>query len=424
MPTNQKMKAQRRMMSDTMSPSFLNEKTAPSIHQAVMDLMELWKVKARLAGSQRVFQADVDLRHAILDALWPVALGTHPGTVKAQTEALKESSEIPETNSDVVEFSSFHVPETFEAMAGIADSVESILSSPFPAIHHWILRQFPKLRTVFQVKERLITSSLEAALNRAQEGSKIQSAADLILSRALKTGTADVASPVVRDELFGFLVAGHDTTATTLAWGVKYLSDHPAVLDKLRRRMRKAWPYTKVPTAEDLVRTSVPYLEAVVEEIARCSGTQSAISRRTTKDVNIMNVLIPKGTDVFFMTNGPDFREVKIPVFPAYKGPSEDPRPGFWPDYTLGYFCPERWINFEGDGEQFVQDAGPSYPFGAGFRGCFGKRLARLQLRIAVALLVSSFELEDVPQALSSYAATDKLNHHPQQCYVRLREIK
>jgi cytochrome P450 len=33
----------------------------------------------------------------------------------------------------------------------------------------------------------------------------------------------------IRDELFGFLVAGHDTTSTTLCWGVKFLTQHQEV---------------------------------------------------------------------------------------------------------------------------------------------------------------------------------------------------
>ncbi|EJT67975.1 hypothetical protein GGTG_14448 [Gaeumannomyces tritici R3-111a-1] len=60
-------------------------------------------------------------------------------------------------------------------------------------------------------------------------------------------------------------------------------------------------------------------------------------------------------------------------------------------------------------------------PFGLGTRGCFGRRLAYLEQRVSLTLLVWSFELSPCPPELSGYAAVDGLTHRPKQCYVRLR---
>jgi cytochrome P450 len=71
----------------------------------------------------------------------------------------------------------------------------------------------------------------------------------------------------------------------------------------------------------------------------------------------------------------------------------------------------------------FNGNAGPHLGFGGGPRGCYGRRLAYMELRLVIVLLVWTFELEKCPEELSSYAGWDKLTHVAQQCYVRLRKL-
>jgi len=54
---------------------------------------------------------------------------------------------------------------------------------------------------------------------------------------------------VLKDELFGFLLAGHETSSTTIAWGLKLLTDHQDVQHKLREAMRSAMPEAVGETA-------------------------------------------------------------------------------------------------------------------------------------------------------------------------------
>ena len=103
-----------------------------------------------------------------------------------------------------------------------------------------------------------------------------------------------------------------------------------------------------------------------------------------------------------------------------------------WNDNDRALFVPERWLvpvrggRNEADGEadtevEFDPAAGPSLPFGLGVRGCFGRRLAYMELRILFTLIVWNFELQLCPAELSSYRAIDGLTHKPQQCFLRLR---
>lgn len=91
----------------------------------------------------------------------------------------------------------------------------------------------------------------------------------------------------------------------------------------------------------------------------------------------------------------------------------------------MGEFKPERWMKEEGEEGERVFDpaAGPLLTFGLGVRGCFGRKMAYLKLRLLLVLVVWNFELGVCPEGLSGYEAVDKLTHMPQQCYVRLNKL-
>lgn len=61
--------------------------------------------------------------------------------------------------------------------------------------------------------------------------------------------------------------------------------------------------------------------------------------------------------------------------------------------------------------------------FGGGLRGCFGKKLAHLGLRIIFTLIVWNFELQALPEELRDFKAKDVLTHRPQRVYLRLRDL-
>jgi len=104
---------------------------------------------------------------------------------------------------------------------------------------------------------------------------------------------------------------------------------------------------------------------------------------------------------------------------------AEDRWTGNWDPLTLGDFQPERWLRTNAQGEvDFDNRAGPMQQFGAGVRGCFGRKLAMLGLRAVFTMLIMTFELRPIPDELASWASEDLLTHQPQQTYVRLREWK
>lgn len=99
---------------------------------------------------------------------------------------------------------------------------------------------------------------------------------------------------------------------------------------------------------------------------------------------------------------------------------------GLWEDEGIGKFRPERWLKVVKDDdsgedkEVFDPLAGPTLAFGLGPRGCFGKMLASVSLRMQFALIVWHFELNGTPEGLSSFNAVQKFAREPEMCFVRL----
>lgn len=214
----------------------------------------------------------------------------------------------------------------------------------------------------------------------------VKCALDLILQREAQMAkkenrpaqwdTADI-----RDELFGFLVAGHDTSSTTLLWILKALSGNQDVQLKLRTALHEAFSHPhaagELPTAQEISNAKIPYLDAVIEEVHRFSGAAVVMSRVATVDTQILGHHIPKGTDIFMLTMGPDFRLPPLPIDENLRSTtSKDSKDknGQWEPTTIHRFDPERWLERDEEGNiAFNSRAGPTMPFGAGPRGCFGK---------------------------------------------------
>ena len=202
-------------------------------------------------------------------------------------------------------------------------------------------------------------------------------------------------------KLFGFLIGGHETTSTTLCWGLKMLADNPDVQTKLRSALHATFPKAlsagTMPTAEEITKSKIPYLEAVIEEIVRCSGNAPGVVRSAMVDTEILGYPIPKGTDVFLLGNGPGFFESPFSIDEAKRSEScrtAKGRVGSWNPQNMTSFSPERWLERDENGSVvFNSTAGPHLNFGLGPRGCFGK-LFGIALRLS---LIYCREADGVP---------------------------
>jgi cytochrome P450 len=168
------------------------------------------------------------------------------------------------------------------------------------------------------------------------------------------------------NEIMTLIVAGHETTATTLNWAWYLLSQHPEVEDKLSAELEKLTA-GECPRLDDLPKLS--YTRQVIDETLRLYPAVWLISRRALGDDRLGDYFVPAGTEIYIS-----------PYFIQR-------HPGLWqaPDR----FNPERF------GPGHSQDRHPlaMLAFSAGPRNCIGEFLSRLEMQIHLMTIAKELRL-------------------------------
>lgn len=280
-----------------------------------MDLVDLWVEKARLAKGH-TFEVWKDVQMCTVDTIWAVSFGGPIDACKSQAEFLRSQKEcdLPLDENSIASLPAVSPPESYNALSLLAKSSEIPMNSPLGRKAHWLaIRLVPQYRKALALRDRLIDDMIQAAAKRmgGNELKKVraQSAVDHVVQREVALAEREnrrplFNSPDVSSELGGFLQAGFETTASTLSWGLKYLTGRQDVQTKLKDELKGAFGVGRgVPEAEAIAKTSLPYLDAFIEEVLRHSGTVSANIRIATQDTQILGHVIPKGTNVFLMVS-------------------------------------------------------------------------------------------------------------------------
>lgn len=207
-----------------------------------------------------------------------------------------------------------------------------------------------------------------------------------------------------------------------------YQSVQIRLRDALRQAHLDAYQTSRLPTIDEICDTSVPYLDAVMEETLRYASIATLIVRTSTCDTQILGYQIPKGTDIMMSLTGPSITEPALPIREMSRSlESQESKDKVHPwDEDVSQFKPERWLklvkNTNSDEKEEVFDprAGPNLAFSAGPRQCFGKKLAYMKLRVVVTLLIWSFEFQQLDQSLNGSDIIEKLVNLPKDCYVKL----
>lgn len=185
----------------------------------------------------------------------------------------------------------------------------------------------------------------------------------------------------LNDELVTILLAGHETTASTLSWTWYLLTRSPRVARIVGAEAAEALG-DRVPDHEDLAR--LPYTTMVIQEAMRLYPPVWGLPRKAVGPDEIGGFRVPAGADVM------------ICPYTLHR------HPGFWAD--PGEFRPER---FESAG------AGHAHryayiPFGAGPRVCVGSHLGMMEAVMVTAMVARRFRFEladgvdPVPEAMLS----------------------
>ncbi|MEM1308856.1 MAG: cytochrome P450 [Cyanobacteria bacterium P01_H01_bin.153] len=165
----------------------------------------------------------------------------------------------------------------------------------------------------------------------------------------------------LRDELITLLVAGHETTATAIAWALYWVHHQPDILAKIRAEIAAAHA-----SNDPMALTKLPYLEATCHETLRIYPiAMLTFPRRVQEPIELLGHPIAPGTmlvgSIYLLHHREDL----------YPQPQE--------------FRPERFLERQYAAYEFI-------PFGGGARRCVGYALAMYELKIILGTLLTHFE--------------------------------
>ncbi len=176
----------------------------------------------------------------------------------------------------------------------------------------------------------------------------------LLMSIRMQDG-GTISDRELRDQLVTLLLAGHETTATALAWTFDLLLRYPATLRRL--------------TAEVDDGTGDDYLRAVIAESLRLRPVVPLAGRRLAVDLEAGDLKLPAGTDV---------------------------TPAIWLTHTRADTYPDPYAFRP---ERFLESPPNTYswiPFGGGVRRCLGASFAEFEMRVVLEIVLRQRTLEPV----------------------------
>ena len=211
----------------------------------------------------------------------------------------------------------------------------------------------------FEGQLREVDELLFAEIAEHRERPDLEEREDILsmLMRAEFEDGSRMEDQELRDQLMTLLLAGHETTATALAWTFDLLLRHPEVLARLR---------------DSLAAGEEDYLRATISESLRLRPVIPLAGRRLAKELVADGMTLPAGTDV---------------------------TPAIWLTHTRADVYREPYA-FKP--ERFLEDGPDTYswiPFGGSVRRCIGATFAEFEMRIVLREVLTRCELRKAKPA-------------------------
>jgi cytochrome P450 len=204
--------------------------------------------------------------------------------------------------------------------------------------------------------DAMIYEEIAQRRRRAKSGSDVLS---MMLEARDEHGRA-MTDVELRDELVTLLIAGHETTATTLAWAFERLLCHPSELDRLRA---------------DIAAGRDDHLDAVIKETLRVRPIVPLVARFVREPFELGGWTIPTGVRIapcIYLVH----RRADV-----YAEPER--------------FVPERWFGLKPDPYAWL-------PFGGAIRRCLGMAFAMFEMRVVLSAIIprARMRLADGPASM------------------------
>ncbi|KAI4518164.1 cytochrome P450 [Schizophyllum commune Loenen D] len=254
------------------------------------------------------------------------------------------------------------------------------------------------VRSVCERTAHHLISEKSSALLSDKTGNDIMSL--LVKANASAGAKGQLNDEEMLGQLTTIILAGHETTATTLAWALLELARNPGAQKRLRDEIRTIRRERDEPELSAETFDAMPYLDAVVKETLRFHGVVPQIAKESAVDD-----VVPFHTPVLG-ANGELIHEVPVQkgqkILLSIAAYNRD-KDTFGQDADK--YNPDRWLE-EGHitKQASVGVYANLFTFGGGHRACLGWRFAVLELSAFLFELVDRFEF-DVDPNLKVYRA-------------------
>jgi cytochrome P450 len=239
----------------------------------------------------------------------------------------------------------------------------------------WFLKNLPVKRNQEVVEaQQFIKQTCRDLIQTKRQAMEEKEGGVDIISVALESG--GFTDEELVNQMMTFLVAGHETTSTSLIWGIFLLCRNPHIQTKLRAEI-----HARLPSLEGEITASdidgCHYLHAVCLEIFRLWSPVTLTMRVAANDATLAGKFLPKGTTVILAPWA-------INTSTARWGPD------------ALEFKPERWLDADGTANnRGGADSNYSFlTFLHGPRSCIGQKFAQAEFACLLAAWVGRFETE------------------------------
>ena len=229
----------------------------------------------------------------------------------------------------------------------------------FPFLQRGFLGLSPWDR--FQARFNALDAELQAHIERVRAAGPGEDILSLMLGARYEDGEP-MPDSAIRDELRTLIIAGHETTALSLAWALDALHRHPAALARVQAEVDAA-PEDPSAWAE------LPYLDAVCKETLRLYPILTEVLRTLVRPWRFAGYDLPAGATV------------SASIHLTHR------RPDLYPEPEA--FRPERFLERKFTPFEYL-------PFGGGHRRCLGAAFAQFEMKVVLAhaLRRHRFELQ------------------------------
>lgn len=258
-----------------------------------------------------------------------------------------------------------------EQLSTLSESIKQLLKageSPLSVVVLALLADHPEREErrpwSFILRQRKQTDALlykQIAARRAEPDTGRRDVLAMLLKARDEQGEG-LSDVELRDELVTALAAGHETTATALAWAFERLLLHPNALARLKQEVQNAGGKDAPPDK----LAALPYMDAVIKEVMRLRPVIPMVGRVLQQPCTLSGHDLPSGT------------AVAACIYLAQRNPEVYPDPDA--------FKPERFLEGQPDPTSYL-------PFGGGIRRCIGAAFAIYEMKIVLGTILAHTDL-------------------------------